>query len=359
MKEVCNTDFLHSKQPHVLRWNEYILFFGEKYCDPNHVQILHNGKWQCKKTSGIKFFGEFRSNESRKVIDVCLITAQVVWDKMYVFTHSETPLSDVILVLDLPSWTWAEIIPKGNAPIICNRGTMWVHGNKIYSFGGHWRGDLSMTNTLGYHTGLHESLNIRDFNRTNQLFCYDTSTNTFEWPFNNSNLPSPRSGQSSFLHGNLVFIFGGKDAEWRVNNELQILDLANMKWMKIHDNMIGDKMPHQRAYHSLTRISDGKAILYGGCDADWNRIEDCWILHYERAIKGQFTEPSALWSKVVPARALNLRYYHDAIIEPNSGRLYIVGGRSTVMSTESTSKTLVLSFTPASLEFLAMESIVN
>ena len=103
-------------------------------------------------------------------------TAQLVGDKVYLMattvTKDETGaywiggLINKIFVLDLATWTWTDLSPKGNAPIMAKGNASWVHQDKIYVFGGLWRGDVWIAYSLDYPTGRHEV--TFDSNLTNQ-----------------------------------------------------------------------------------------------------------------------------------------------------------------------------------------------
>ena len=78
-----------------------------------------------------------------------------------------------------------------------------------------------------------------------KLFCYNTITNTFEWPFrgHTSSLGPPRFGHSGYLHGNAVFVFGGLesvDTDVKLlKNELLMIDLDAKEIRQIHADTTG------------------------------------------------------------------------------------------------------------------------
>ena len=85
-------------------------------------------------------------------------TARVIGDKLYLMATSGDKyavggLIEQICVLDLNRWTWSYRVPKGDAPIMCTSNTAWVHGDKIFVFGGCWKGDLGIAEDLNYPTG--------------------------------------------------------------------------------------------------------------------------------------------------------------------------------------------------------------
>ena len=375
MRDVCNFGFLGRKNHIALQWKECILIFGgwgekERPCVPSHVQVLCNGKWRCVKTTGRNFIAE-EDVQDIPMAELLLLnprTARVVGDKVYVMATkdgTDGSLIEKVCVLDLARWSWTDLTPKGNAPIMATSSTSWLHDDKIYVFGGRWKGDIGIAHALSYRTGHHENVYSGGKIATNQLFCYDTTTNTFEWPLNDI-LGPPRYGHSSFLHGNAVFIFGGLGADNMVNNELLVMDLETKKMKPIQADMTDNSIPWKRTFHSMTKTSTGKAILYGGFGSHEGSLKlglalgDCWILHVERILSGKVTQPADLWSKVVTSGELEPRFAHSAIIEPQSERLYVFGGGlwGKDMHWMPSNKTRVVSFTTAPLELLAMERAV-
>ena len=212
------------------------------------------------------------------------------------------------------------------------------------------------------------TLNYGDKNVTNQLFCYNTTTNAFEWPFNGilSPLATPRSGHSSLLHGNAVFIFGGMDAYYTLKNELLAMDLETQRMKQIHPDITAGGIPAKRFHHTLTKTSTGRAILYGGFGSyggplqSGSAVGDCWILHTEKMLTGTIFQPSEVWSKVETSSELKSRYAHIAIIDPQSDRLNLLGGGFYARDGwKPSSKMHVVSLTTAPLELLAMERIIE
>ena len=126
-------------------WNDCIIIWGgrdreRKCCNPNEVLIHYDGTWSYKKTIGN--VGVPRGFSYH-------LTAQVVGDKMYVFggqpfgngnagAHGKDPLQNQISALDLNSWCWSNIKPRGISPLRCIDQTSWVYNDKIYVFGGGW-----------------------------------------------------------------------------------------------------------------------------------------------------------------------------------------------------------------------------
>ena len=361
-------------------WNDCIIIWGGRdlelsCCDINEVMIHYDGTWRYKKTIGnVDVPRGFSYN----------LTAQVVGDKMYVFggqpfgnvhagAHGKDPLQNQMSVLDLKSWNWSKFKPVGSSPIRCINQTSWVHNNKIYVFGGGWTSStyFGINTDVNYPIGV-QVVDGSSYAVTNQLFCYDTANNCFEWPSikDEGNILTPRWGHSSFIQGKTAFIFGGNHnnlisaINHNVNrrNDLIILDLETMILRQVHGSSNAWGLPSKRAWHSMTKISSVKAVLYGG----YYERNDCWILDVKKALQGKFVEASSLWTECRATDSkeeLPVRESHSAVIEPKSKRLYILGGYSgssgTSYDIDMSDKALVITFTPTSLELLAMEHVIK
>ena len=64
--------------------------------------------------------------------------------------------------LNLESWRWSKLSPRGTPPPGCIYASTWLHGGKVYFFGGATSNNPPVC--------------------TNQLFCYDVPSNRWEWP---------------------------------------------------------------------------------------------------------------------------------------------------------------------------------
>ena len=186
MGDVCNYGFLGRRENFSIAWKDCMLIFGgwtekESPCLPSHIQVLCDGRWRCVQTRGLIFAAKNAENAEnvegvKERILLNTRTAQLIGDKVYLMATTVTRddvgpswiggLIDKIFVLDLATWTWTDLDPKGNAPIMVKGNVTWVHQEKMYVFGGLWRGDVSIAYSLDYPTGRHEV--TFDTNTTNQ-----------------------------------------------------------------------------------------------------------------------------------------------------------------------------------------------
>ena len=193
-------------------WKDSIIVWGgcdyterwpARWALRNKVYQHRSGEWIRRDTRG------FVPEPSWNVV------VQVVGDRMIVMDMVEDDEDSYTIVcsLDLNSWTWIGLTPNGTPPSIpFFDGGTWVHNEKIYCFGG------------------------RDYNYTNQLFCYNPSKNSWEWPNQGGDIPTPRFVPMTIVREDTVFVLGGESIEGP-QNDLYILDMSGMVWTKVHGNI--------------------------------------------------------------------------------------------------------------------------
>ena len=244
-------------------------------------------------------------------------------DTLYVlFGMAATSLTQMehykgVHALDLKSWRWTTLRPAGPQPQAGSHMSTWVHDGRVYCFGG-----------IVEREGR--------FSPTNQLFCYNTSTNSWELPATRGKIPSPRRDHSTFVTGDTAFVFGGC-VQGSITNDLFTLDLANMIWTEVQPPLDTQAhgRPGKRATHTMTPISSEVAVLSGGymlsrqAHSPHNSItsgEEGWLLDTGKVLRGGFTGPASIWKKCeVTVTGKGFNY---TVIEPVSRRLWTLGGHS-------------------------------
>ena len=197
-------------------------------------------------------------------------------------------MSNSIWSIDLRSMSWKEHTPKGIPPLRSDKCSSWIRNKKFYIFGGFGPPPVNKISDLnGVHFTFVENrqldTNYEDFTLgwSNQLFIYNISTSTFEWPICIGYVPSPRAALASCILGGKAYMFGGRGVHGRMN-DLFSLDLEDLHWKQILPNTQDNNcmMPKGRSWHSLTSLVTGKQeggiLLYGGFDSNHNTINDCW-----------------------------------------------------------------------------------
>ena len=315
-------------------WIRGSVLFGGK--DQGVLYCHMDGKWMPKVT-----FGDAPSYRYGA-------GAVVYNDTMYLMCGTPSGLdedySNDIYALDLHSWTWTELSPKGSPPFKCAYLSTWMYNGKIYGFGGETADDPEEC--------------------TSQFFSYNIASNSWEWPSAGGKIPSPRSFHTTFMSGDTAILFGGaQNSVQEVMNDLYTLNMVDLTWTQVHPPLIGkaaEGLPEPRAGHSLTKVSSKEAVLFGGFYPPKPPSKDCWLLNIDKVLQGELEIPSSLWERCqqheqeLPARIAS-RMLHSAVLEPISKRLWILGGLIRPIPS-TTSKVFSMSFSSGtSLRFLAME----
>ena len=126
-------------------------------------------------------------------------------------------MSNSIWSIDLRSKSWKEHTTKGIPPLRSDQCSSWIKNKKFYIFGGFGPPPVNKISDLnGVHFTFVENrqldTNYEDFTLgwSNQLFIYNISTSTFEWPICIGYVPSPRAALASCILGGKAYMFGGR-----------------------------------------------------------------------------------------------------------------------------------------------------
>mmetsp|Transcript_6998 Transcript_6998/g.10267 ORF Transcript_6998/g.10267 Transcript_6998/m.10267 type:complete len:494 (+) Transcript_6998:27-1508(+) len=128
---------------------------------------------------------------------------------------------------------------------------------------------------------------------------------------------------------NRMIVFGGRDAESQLRNNVYVLSLvdrsvdqANANWTTIE---CGGHLPPPRERHSSC-ITKSHLIIYGG-----------WTIGGPKADCYQLDLNSYQWTKILIKDELlrTPRFAHSAVFHPFSGKMYILGGKSEVFKSLS------------------------
>ena len=141
-----------------------------------------------------------------------------------------------------------------------------MEGQRVVSFGG----------CHSEYVHLND-VNVFDFKafiesdgQNTQVNCIklDFRTNTF------GQVPSTRWGHAAAVHGNKLFILGGRNND--DINDLHSFDLDQKRWSQIE---IGHPMPKARRRHSAVFVSSTIA-MFGGFDGEF--FNDMHLLHFDQ-----------------------------------------------------------------------------
>ena len=374
-------------------WDEDDEPWGTEF-DSKAVYCHRDGKWFPKATYGE--VPNMRHNAGAEVLDdtmylmcgeyvgECYKQECVLKEKCVCGVER---ITNNIYSLDLNSWRWTKLNPKGTPPFKCSSLSTWIHNGKFYGFGGqiteddiHFDSDAYpdyLQVTYDEQGSVIEGHTIYASSFTNQLFHYNVSDNCWEWPSVNGDIPSPRYDHTTIICGDSAILFGGMgivDSHRGYMNDLYTLNLVEMMWTRAHRSMIARGIPKRRSHHSLTLVSSEAAVLFGGSkwckkwtDDDYG-YRDCWILNTKKLLRDGFNRynPSCLWNRCWhqenrPSSLHATRISHRAVVEPVSKRLWILGGSSNWELTEPYPTEIIsMSFNSAApLRLLAMESALS
>lgn len=142
-------------------------------------------------------------------------------------------ISNSIWSLDLETYVWTKLSPSGEPPLRCDKTAVWTHRDKVYIFGGFGpppttSQEMKMGNLFEFCDDPQSSQSIYNRGWSNQLVCYNTSTDTWEWPVTSGTAPSPRAAHSVARVGDTAYVFGGRHLDTRLN-DLYSLNLDTMR----------------------------------------------------------------------------------------------------------------------------------
>ena len=345
----------HKRAGHVaVTWNKATIIWGGQSPEEtitNSEVLLHlSGKWVRKETTG------------DVPTDIRDTRAHVVNDNMFVFAPNLDSPKEILYSLDLNSWIWSELAPRGHPPTLRKRTSSWVHNGRIYTMGG-----MTLIHPV-YHPVL----------PSQQLFCYNICKNSWEWPSHGGDIPGSRFNHSTVISGKTVFLFGGfRGYSADGLNDLHILDMESMVWKRVHHCIPKARTkvpcPSPMRYTSqmhkkpFTRISPSMALLFS--DDILTTTHDLWLLNLDKAkeLIDEHTPTygpklaSTIWTKI------SLRLPRDGyaiVLEPKSRNLWVMGGRVGTPSIFpypnyiETSDVLVMPLNP-SLQDLAVASVAR
>ena len=332
--------FPHEISGHVaVTWKDTVIVWGGNIPHNVVVQCVAAGEWVTGETSG-------------EVPDESQLGGKphVVNDKMFLLRRGDIA-RNVIHALDLNTLVWEALVPRNTLSIVSDGFTSWLHGGKIYVFGG----GCSNQGCIGMGGGCGGASNL--------LYCYNSMNNTWEWPLHGGEVPSPREDMDTIIVDDTVYLFGGNryfQIEDMKYNDLYILDMRSMLWKRVHGNCYQGEAPHAKLSpdHTLTMISKSAGVLYGAL-VDYFNDEyspECWLLNLDNV--RQLKDPASIWTRIPTPFP---REVHASVLEPVSQSLWVIGGEdnSSHASDGFISDVLKMSCNVVPLKTLAMDHIAR
>lgn len=277
--------------------------------------------------------------------------------------------SNSAYVLDLNTLYWKKLSPKGIPPLKVDKLGAWIHGGKVYLFGGFGpppppsSDDLPLyvSHLVDPSTAHWGQLRVRGW--TNQLVVYDIATNSWEWPSVVGDIPSPRAAHACSVNSQGdAFVFGGRHGSQRLN-DLFHLDLRSqpLKWTLLHP-IIANHMtnyPSGRSWHTMSLVDEFTGILYGGYDNRANPLGDCWLVD----LRANVGAKTSRWTRLHHLEKGDL-LWHCSVSLPE-GQVCLIGGVTNDLLNRSDEpvhhphKVNLLSVSPPPLLIVAMEAVVE
>ena len=210
----------------------------------------------------------------------------------------------------------------------------WEYETCLWVFGGESPVSPEYLNDHGDFSGQY----------SNQLLCYDPSTQMWTNPECFGSVPSPRSDHSTDMIRDKVWLFGGTDNSWVTLEDLFELDMQSHVWTQITTDQT---KPQGRFDSSLSANSDRQLVLHGGQSefASTTELSDTWIMDL----------PSQTWRKYTSYQDHG-RDCHTGSLGANKS-IVIIGGDSS----ENPDYTPIfhVMLEAKSLQQLAMKTIYN
>jgi len=155
---------------------------------------------------------------------------------------------------------------KGTSPGARSSHAIAIVGQKLYAFGGEFKPRVPVDN---------------------KLYVFDLDDQSWSVSDATGDIPPPRVGVTMAAVNDIVYVFGGRDAEHKELNELYSFDTTSKKWALISH---GDCGPAHRSYHS-TAADDRHVYVFGGCGVG-GRLNDLWAYDVLGQKWIQFPSPS-------------------------------------------------------------------
>lgn len=160
---------------------------------------------------------------------------------------------------------WVKLDQNGTGPGARSSHAITIVGQKAYAFGGEFKPRVPVDN---------------------YLHMFDLNEQTWSVAEVTGDVPPPRVGVSMAAVGEIIYVFGGRDATHKELNELYSFDTNSNKWTLISS---GDTGPPDRSYHSTT-ADDKRVYVFGGCGVT-GRLNDLWAYDVVEKIWVKFLVP--------------------------------------------------------------------
>ena len=229
---------------------------------------------------------------------------------------------------------WSKLEPQQDVKLPCPRfgHSGWEYAQCLWVFGGK---GLFSSEYLSDHGDISQMY-------TNQLLCYDPSTQKWTNPQCFGSVPYPRMYHSTTVIRDKTWLFGGITSVSHTGSDLFELDMRSCTWTEIRT---GQTKPSKRFGSSLTAISDRHLVLHAGMSRRPSMtLYDTWI----------FDLQTQAWTQYTSHRD-HTRSLHTGTVGINKA-IIIIGGYNI---NRGYTPTFHVILEPKSLQQLAMKIIYN
>ena len=154
-------------------------------------------------------------------------------------------------VLDMKTWKWEDSKAVGDAPKRAYHSSV-LFQRELLVFGGIFPNPDPQPDAC-----------------SDELYIFNTDTNSWYQPIVTGDIPAPRSGHSFLLYDQKkAIIFGGWDAP-KCFDDVYLLDLVLMEYSRPEVN--GQK-PTPRSWHSSSLLEGNRVLIHGGFDGASNKV---------------------------------------------------------------------------------------
>ncbi|KAK2152233.1 hypothetical protein LSH36_334g00012 [Paralvinella palmiformis] len=266
---------------------------------------------------------------------------------LYVFGgYTNMGNSNQLYRLDLNTLVW-ELLDNADMkhPSPRDKFMYWVHEEKFYIFGGFGVPTCDFLSEHGSFVCDDSIQNVRGWN--NQLFVYDTKLGLWSNPKCKGSVPSPRAAGATVCIRNMVYLFGGRHCDRRLN-DLYVLDIHAIEWTRLITSGLS---PPGRSWHTFTAISPSHIVLYGGYSQQRITLNDIWMLDVS----------SLEWTTFRSTKHILPRLWHTASFTEEQDLVIFGGCSNDILSSETLAKShnevFVFRFTPHTLFRLSLNVV--
>lgn len=145
---------------------------------------------------------------------------------------------------------WIKLEQKGTGPGARSSHAIAIVGRKLYAFGGEFTPRVPVDN---------------------KLYVFDLEEQSWSVNEATGDCPPPRVGVTMVALNDIIYVFGGRDAEHKELNEFYSFDTTTNIWVLLSS---GETGPAHRSFHS-TAVNDHHVYIFGGCGFS-GRLNDLW-----------------------------------------------------------------------------------